>query len=99
MTTSSFRLTAESTRLLARGYADRTGPPIDPYQIYLRPAGNLQTSPEELALFVQMLLNWGELGEAAIVDPEYLNRMEFPRTSLAARRASATGTGSASSAR
>ena len=85
METSTFRLTAESALLLARGYTDRTGPPVEPAQIYLRPAGNLQTSPEELGRFVQMLLNWGDLGEAAIVDPEYLNRMEFPRTSLAAR--------------
>ena len=85
METSTFDLTGESARLLARGYTDRTGPPVDPAQIYLRPALNLQTSPDELARFVQMLLNWGELGEAAIVDPEYLNRMEFPRTSLAAR--------------
>ncbi|MDP2318408.1 MAG: serine hydrolase domain-containing protein [Acidobacteriota bacterium] len=85
MATSTFALTPASARLLARGYAAPGGPPVEPQQIYLRPAGNLQTSPEELARFVQMLLNWGELGEAAIVDPEYLNRMEFPRTSLAAR--------------
>jgi CubicO group peptidase (beta-lactamase class C family) len=85
MDTSSFELTAESERLLARGYTGRAGPPVIPQQIYLRPAGNLQTSPAELGRFVQMLLNWGELDEAEIVDPEYLNRMEFPRTSLAAR--------------
>lgn len=85
MEASSFVLTAADRERLARGYRDRTGPPVAIEQIYLRPAGNLHTSAAELARFVQMLLNWGELGDAAIVDPEYLNRMEFPRTSLAAR--------------
>lgn len=85
METSSFVLTSADRERLARGYRDRTGPPVEIEQIYLRPAGNLHTSPAELARFVQMLLNWGALGDAEIVDPEYLNRMEFPRTSLAAR--------------
>jgi CubicO group peptidase (beta-lactamase class C family) len=85
MARSSFTLTPAEEALLARGYRDRRGAPVPAHQIYLRPAGNLHTSAAEFGLFVQMLLNWGELDEAAIVDPEYLNRMEFPRTSLAAR--------------
>ena len=51
--------------LLAQGYDSPTGPPVPFTQIYLRPAGNLHTSPRELGAFVQMLLNWGETADAA----------------------------------
>ncbi|OFW46659.1 MAG: hypothetical protein A3J29_02200 [Acidobacteria bacterium RIFCSPLOWO2_12_FULL_67_14b] len=83
MTSSSFRLTAEDEALLARGYRDRSGPPVTYPQIYLRPSGNLHTSPAELGKFVHLLLNWGETSEELVVDPEYLSNMEHPRTSLA----------------
>ena len=83
MRTSSFRLTAEDEKLLAKGYDDRTGPPVAYNQIYLRPSGNLHTSPAELGKFVQVLLNWGETPENLVIDPEYLSNMEHPRTTLA----------------
>ena len=60
MPTSSFVLTKEDETTLAKGYRDRTGPPVPYSQIYLRPAGNLHTSPLELGRWVQLLLNWGE---------------------------------------
>jgi hypothetical protein len=85
MHTSSFVLGAADLPRLARGYDAPTGPPVPYSQIYLRPAGNLHTSPAELATFVQMLLNWGETGETLVIDPEYLSNMERPRTSLSAR--------------
>jgi CubicO group peptidase (beta-lactamase class C family) len=93
MATSSFVLTAEHEALLARGYESPGTPPVQARQIYLRPAGNLHTSAAELGRFVQMLLNWGELDEEPVVDPEYLGNMEFPRTSLAARAGVRTGYG------
>lgn len=98
MTSSSFRLREADEALLARGYEDASGPPVPFSQIYLRPAGNLHTSPRELAVFVQMLLGWGELppqragerasgtparGSAFVIDPEYLSNMERAQTSLA----------------
>lgn len=91
---SSFRLTPDVASRLARGYRDRTGPPVPVRHIYLRPAGNLHTSARDLGRFVQMLLNWGALGPTEIVDPEYLNRMEYPRTSMAARAGLRDGYGS-----
>jgi hypothetical protein len=60
----------------------------------LRPAGNLHSTPRDLGRFVQMLLGWGELGEAFVVDPEYLSNMEHPRTTLASRAGLRTGYGS-----
>lgn len=93
MTTSSFVLRPEDEATLARGYAGAalrdTGFP----QIYLRPAGNLHTSPRELAAFVRMLLNWGELDKAFVVDPEYLGNMERPRSTVAATAGLRTGYG------
>jgi CubicO group peptidase (beta-lactamase class C family) len=83
MTTSSFRLTSEDEALMARGYTDPEGPAVEFRPIYFEPAGNLHSSPREMARFVQMLLGWGELGTAFIVDPEYLGSMELPRTTRA----------------
>ena len=84
MPTSSFRLTSADKAHLARGYDGAGGPPVGFPHIYLRPAGNLHSSPRELAQFVRMILNWGEIGDTPVVDPEYLGSMELPRTTLAA---------------
>jgi CubicO group peptidase (beta-lactamase class C family) len=94
MQTSSFTLTDEDLPLLAKGYDSATGAAVPFTQIYLRPAGNLHTSPRELAAFVQMLLNWGEIGDQLVIDPEYLSNMERPRTSLAAQAGLIYGYGS-----
>lgn len=94
MTTSSFRLTADDEPLLARGYDGRSGPPVPLLRIHLRPAGNLHSSPRELATFVQMLLGWGELGEAFVIDPEFLGNMERSQATLASAAGLRNGYGS-----
>ncbi len=94
MTSSSFVLAPADEALLARGYSDRTGPPVPYTQIYLRPSGNLHTSPADLGKFVHLLLNWGETSEELVVDPEYLSNMEHPRTSLASDAGLRSGYGS-----
>lgn len=83
MTESSFYLTPQDHAKLAKGYSSRNGPPVAYTPIYLRPAGNLQTSAGDMGKFVQLLLNWGETATDLVVDPEYLSNMEHPRTSLA----------------
>ncbi len=95
MATSSFRLTRADEALLAKGYRAATGPPVGYPQIYLRPAGNLHTSPLELGKFVHVLLNWGETPEHLVIDPEYLSNMEHPRSSLASAAGLRVGYGSA----
>jgi CubicO group peptidase (beta-lactamase class C family) len=85
MTHASFRLTEANRALLAQGY-DGNPPHAVPYMnIYLRPAGDLKSSPAEMARFVQMMLNRGSLGELQLLKPESVRRMETPRTTLAAR--------------
>ena len=95
MTTSSFRLLREDEARLAQGYRAATGPPVGYPPIYLRPAGNLHTSPAELGTFVHVLLNWGETATQLVIDPEYLSNMEHPRSSLAAEAGLRVGYGSA----
>lgn len=93
MTASSFYLTAGDHGLLAKGYDERNGPPVPYPQIYLRPAGNLHSTPADLGKFVQVLLNWGEMPDDLVIDPEYLSNMEHPRTTLAFRGGLRTGYG------
>jgi len=94
MPTSSFYLTKDDEAGLAKGYSDRTGPAVPYSPIYLRPAGNLHTSPRELGNFVHVLLNWGETEDDLVIDPEYLSNMEHPRTTLASDAGLRSGYGS-----
>ena len=94
MPTSSFVLTREDEAILAKGYRDRTGPPVPYTQIYLRPAGNLHTSALELGRWVHLLLNWGETEQDLVIDPEYLSNMEHPRTTVASFAGLRNGYGS-----
>ena len=91
MTHSDMRLTAEVKDQLAQGYED--GSPVPYYPIYLRPAGELKSSPNEMARFIRMMLNRGELDGVRIVSAESITRMETPETSLAARAGLKNGYG------
>jgi len=94
MPTSSFVLTKDDEAILAKGYRDRTGPPVPYSQIYLRPSGNLHTSAVELGRWVHLMLNWGETETDLVIDPEYLSNMEHPRTTVASFAGLRTGYGS-----
>ena len=87
MSTSSFRLTADDAGRLARGYSGSDPESVGFPRIYLRPAGNMHSSPREMAQLVRMLLGWGEISSTFVIDPEYLGSMEQPRTSTASRAA------------
>jgi CubicO group peptidase (beta-lactamase class C family) len=93
MTESSFHLTEADYSKLAKGYSSRSGPPVPYTQIYLRPSGNLHTTAADLGKFVHVLLNWGEIGDDLVIDPEYLSNMEHPTTSLASRAGLHSGYG------
>jgi CubicO group peptidase (beta-lactamase class C family) len=83
MTHSDMRLTPAVKDALAQGYDD--GSPVPYFPIYLRPAGEMKSSANEMARFVRMMLNRGTLDGVKIVSPESITRMETPETSLAAR--------------
>ncbi|HVB33107.1 MAG TPA: serine hydrolase domain-containing protein [Patescibacteria group bacterium] len=85
MTQSGFTLTDKIYAKLAQGYHGNP-PRAAPYlNVYLRPAEDLKSSPAELAKLVQMFLNGGKAGKQQIVSPASIARMEYPRTTLAAK--------------
>jgi CubicO group peptidase (beta-lactamase class C family) len=85
MKTASFFLTQEVEQTLAKGY-ERDGSTESPYwHIAMRPAGAINASPREMANFVQFLLNRGRFQGVALLQPESIQRMETPQTTLAAR--------------
>jgi CubicO group peptidase (beta-lactamase class C family) len=80
-----FRLTPVNKALLAQGY-EANPPKVVPYrEIYLRPAGDMKASPAELAKLVQFFLHRGAVGGTALLKPETILRMEYPRTVLSAK--------------
>ena len=93
MTHSDMRLTPDVRAALAQGYRGNPPLPVPYYPIRLRPAGEMKSSPNEMARFVRMMLNRGTLDGARIVSPESIARMETPETGLAARAGFKNGYG------
>jgi CubicO group peptidase (beta-lactamase class C family) len=85
MAQSNFVLTDQIAAHLARGYEGNPPHPIPPLNVYLRSAGNLYSSPAELAHLVQMFLDRGKVGDQQLVSEQSILRMEYPQTTLAAR--------------
>lgn len=85
MTNADFRFTDGNKALLASGYDGRSQTPVGYPYIYLRPAGDLKCSPDELAKLVQFFLRRGKSGDAQLLSPDSIARMETPKTTLAAQ--------------
>ena len=85
MKSSGFFLDAQTQPRLAIGY-NRDAKTVIPYwNMILRPSGGINSTPRDMAAFVQMLLNLGQYRDKRLVRPESVARMEVPLTSLAAR--------------
>jgi len=93
MDRSELRLTAEVKAALAQGYEKNPPQPIPYLPIFLRPAGEMKSSPAEMARFVRMMLNRGQLDGIRIVSAESVQRMETPVTSTGANAGLLTGYG------
>src|SRR5215472_16273495 len=88
-----FRLNDANRAKLAQGY-DGNPPRAIPYkEIYLRPAGDMKASPEELAKFVQFFLRRGRAGDIQLLKPDSIARMEYPETVSSARNGLRLGYG------
>ncbi|MGO9454144.1 MAG: serine hydrolase domain-containing protein [Candidatus Binataceae bacterium] len=85
MAHSDLRLTPEVKAALAQGYEYNPPWPVPYLPISLRTAGEMKSSPNDMARFMRMMLNRGSLDGARIVSPDSITRMETPETSLAAR--------------
>jgi CubicO group peptidase (beta-lactamase class C family) len=90
---SDLRLTPAVKAALAQGYEENPPRPVPYLPIFLRPAGEMKSSPAEMARFVRMMLNRGELDGIRIVSAQSIERMETPVTSIGARAGLATGYG------
>lgn len=94
MTTSAFSIAASAKPMMAQGYHAITEPPVGYPAIYLRPAGDLHSSPRELARFAQMLMRRGDVGGGRILlDSASVDRMERVGSTLAAERGLSVGYG------
>jgi len=81
---ASFTLNEDTKQHLATGY-DTDGDTVIPYwHMIMRPFGAINTTPNEMSHFVQMLLNDGKFQEKTIFQKNSIKRMETPHTTLAA---------------
>lgn len=85
MTNADYRFTEANKALLASGYDGRSQTPVGYPFIYLRPAGDLKSSPGELAKLVQFFLRRGKSGDTPLLQADSIARMETPKTTLAAQ--------------
>jgi CubicO group peptidase (beta-lactamase class C family) len=85
MTSTGFFLDQATRPRLATGYDTDGRTPIRYWHMILRPFGGINSTPRDMAAFVQLFLNRGRHGAQQILPPEAIARMETPRTSLAAR--------------
>jgi CubicO group peptidase (beta-lactamase class C family) len=93
MTNADYRFTDANKSLLASGYDGKSATPVGYPYIYLRPAGDLKSSPGELAKLVQFLLNRGMVGQTRLLTPESITRMETAKTTTASQHGLRLGYG------
>lgn len=84
MNNSDFRLSDSNRKLLAQGY-NKFQQPVEYRNIYLRPAGDLKSSPADMAQLIRLFLNRGKVAEIQLLRPESIARMEEVQTTEAAR--------------
>jgi CubicO group peptidase (beta-lactamase class C family) len=93
MEKADYPFTDANKAVLATAYDGNPPSALGYPLIYLRPAGDLKASPGELAKLVQFLLRRGKAGDAQLVKPESILRMEAPETTLAAKNGLRLGYG------
>lgn len=84
MSTATF-FYPEQKELMSKGYAEDGLTEVKYDHIFVRPSGSLNASAQDMAYFVQMLLNQGSLHDHQLLQPQSVKRMEMPTTTLAAR--------------
>lgn len=93
ITVGDFRLTAANRALLAQGYEGSPQRAVPYKNIYLRPAGDMKASSEELATLVQFFLRRGRASDVQLLKPDTIARMEYPETPSSAKNGLRLGYG------
>lgn len=70
---------------LATGYNSAGDEEVDYWHVLLRPFGALNSSPDEMANFLLMLINRGRVSGREFLSETTIKRMEEPQTTLAAK--------------
>jgi CubicO group peptidase (beta-lactamase class C family) len=84
MKTSTIGRTSENKELLAVGYGDDLKP-VPYWYDYEEPAGAMNSSVKEIALFLQFMLNRGRVGDKQLIKNELFDRVGQSTTTIAAR--------------
>jgi CubicO group peptidase (beta-lactamase class C family) len=84
MRTTTIGSSEECRRLLAIGY-DQDTKPFPVWYDYDEPAGAMNSSIREMALFIQFMLNRGAVGNTQIISDNLFDRIGKPTTTLAAK--------------
>jgi CubicO group peptidase (beta-lactamase class C family) len=93
MLTSAYGLTAFNKSLIAQGYRGNK-PCVVPYQfVYLRPASSLNSSPQEMAIFVQLMLNRGQTSSGQLLSRKSIEEIETVHSTYASAQGLTTGYG------
>ncbi len=82
MRTSTIGSSEECRRLLAVGY-DKDSQPFPVWYDYDEPAGAMNSSIREMALFIQFMLNRGAVGQVRIISDDLFDKIGKPTTTLA----------------
>src|SRR6266849_3560096 len=90
---ADYPFTDANKAFLATAYEGNPPKPSGYTFVYLRPGQDLKASPRELAKLVQFLLRRGMAGDAQLVKPDSILRMEAPETTLAAKNGLGLGYG------
>ena len=93
MPNASFLYTEKVKEHLSKGYSGDTYMEVPYWHIIMRPSGSLNASANDMAHFVQMLINRGSYKGKILLNPESILRMETPHTTLAARHGLKKGYG------
>jgi CubicO group peptidase (beta-lactamase class C family) len=84
MKTSTIGRANECKQLLSSGYGKNVKP-IPYWYDYDEPAGAMNSSAKEMALFVQFMLNRGRVDEKQIISGDLIDKVGKPTTTIAAQ--------------
>jgi CubicO group peptidase (beta-lactamase class C family) len=93
MKSASYFLTDAVGRRLAKSYGRGGQKKMSYWHIIQRPSGAINATPTDMAHLVQMLLGRGRYKDAVLLNPESIERMETPATTLATQRGIRAGCG------
>ena len=84
MRTSTIGRASENKQMLSMGYGDDLKP-VPYWYDYEEPAGAMNSSVKEMALFLQFMLNRGKVGDKQLIKSESFDRVGRSTTTIAAR--------------